>query len=95
MDDLISRQAAIDKFEPWLKVEDYNEGERNVLKAVLYELRFLPTAEPRKGNWIGIDDEPCEVWECDKCGHIVECDGTLALPNYCENCGADMREESE
>lgn len=44
----------------------------------------------KKGTWIGIDDEPCEVWECDKCGHIVEVDATLKLPNYCENCGAKM-----
>lgn len=44
--DLISRQAAIEKFEPWLRVEGYSEGELNMLKAVLYELRFLPSAQP-------------------------------------------------
>lgn len=42
--DLIDRQAAIDKFEPWLKVEGCSEGELNMLKAVLYELRFMPSA---------------------------------------------------
>ena len=42
--DLISRQAAIDKFEPWLKVQGSSEGELNMLKAVLYELQFLPGA---------------------------------------------------
>lgn len=47
MDDLISRQEAIDKFEPWLKVEGYSEGELNMLKAILDELRFLPSIEPR------------------------------------------------
>lgn len=46
--DLISRQAAIDKFEPWLKVKGYNEGELNMLKAVLYELKFLPSAQPEQ-----------------------------------------------
>lgn len=45
-EDTISRQAAIDKFEPWLKVHGYSEGELNMLKAVLYELRFLPSAQP-------------------------------------------------
>lgn len=44
--DLISRQTAIEKFEPWLRVEGYSEGELNMLKAVLYELRFLPSAQP-------------------------------------------------
>ena len=45
-DNLISRQAAIDKFEPWLKVRGYSEGELNMLKAVLDELRFLPSVQP-------------------------------------------------
>ena len=49
-DDLISRQAAIDKFEPWLKVEGYSEGELNMLKAILYELKFLPSAQPEWNN---------------------------------------------
>ena len=40
--DLISRQALLDKFEPGLKVKDYNDGELNMLKAILYEIRFAP-----------------------------------------------------
>ena len=44
MDDLISRQTLLNKFEPWLKVKDYNDGELNMLKAVLYEIRFMPYA---------------------------------------------------
>ena len=43
-DDSISRQAVLDKFEPWLKVKDYNDGELNMLKAILYEIRFMPPA---------------------------------------------------
>ena len=45
MSDVIDRQAAIDKFEPWLKVNGYSEGELNMLKAVLYELKILPSAQ--------------------------------------------------
>ena len=52
MNDTISRQAAIDKFEPWLKVQGYSEGELNMLKAVLYELRFLPSAQPERTECI-------------------------------------------
>lgn len=51
-DDLISRRAALSKFEPWLKVPGYSEGERNMLKAVLYELRFLPSAQ----QWISVTE---------------------------------------
>lgn len=46
MNDLISRQDAINKFEPWLKVEGYSEGELNMLKAILYELTVMPSAQP-------------------------------------------------
>ena len=45
--DSISRQALLDKFEPWLKVKDYNDGELNMLKAILYEIRFMPSAQPK------------------------------------------------
>lgn len=50
MDDVISRQALLDKFEPWLKVKDYNDGELNMLKAILYEIRFVPPATDKLGT---------------------------------------------
>lgn len=51
-------------------------------------------AEPvRHGHWIGIDDEPYEVWECDVCGYIYETNSKLH--NYCPNCGAKMDGEQE
>ena len=55
MSDLISRQAAIDKFEPWLKVKGYSDGELNMLKAVLYELKYLPSAQPE--DWMSQNKE--------------------------------------
>lgn len=56
------------------------------------ELDRVPVvdAEPvRHGHWVGIDDEPCEVWECDMCGYIYEGDFVY---NYCPHCGAKMGE---
>lgn len=44
--DAIWRQDALDKFEQWLKVSGYSEGELNMLKAVLYELYVMPPAHP-------------------------------------------------
>ena len=56
MDDLISRQTLLNKFEPWLKVKDYNDGELNMLKAVLYEIRFMPYATDKNvGTKLGTD----------------------------------------
>ena len=56
--DLISRQALLDKFEPWLKVKDYNDGELNMLKAILYEIRFMRSAQP-------------EIIRCKDCKHFA------------------------
>ena len=48
MNDYISRQAAIDKLESWLKVDGYSEGELNMLKAAIYELRSFPPADVKE-----------------------------------------------
>ena len=87
--DLISRQALLDKFEPWLKVKDYNDGELNMLKAILYEIRFMRSAEPKRGRWVLVCDNNGMHFICNKCGawryHQEQ--------NFCGECGADMRGE--
>lgn len=60
----------------------------------------MPTVDTeRRGHWIGIDDEPCETYECDKCGYITEEIGCNdGIPNnfkYCPHCGALMEEVEE
>ena len=45
MVDLIDRQKIKAKFEPWLKVKGYSEGELNMLKAVLYEITVTPSVD--------------------------------------------------
>lgn len=51
MKDPIERQDIINELESWLKVEGYSEGEVNVIKAVLYELRLMPSAQPDLNEW--------------------------------------------
>jgi hypothetical protein len=65
--DLISRQAILDKFEPWLKVKDYNDGELNMLKAILYEIRFMRSAQPeiircKDCKKYDMHDHRCKHW---------------------------------
>lgn len=64
---------------------------------ILYPIRTveeLPSAEPerKKGKWI-------ENTFCSECGWIHEVEsgfiGSVKQFNYCPNCGADMRGESE
>ena len=62
-------------------------------RAIEQIVKEQPTADVRenvRGNWVGIDDEPYTTWECDKCGCIYEEDFKY-IPNFCPNCGADMR----
>lgn len=89
MDDIISRQAAIDlimETDPWW----YEGSTRQIFEGV----KQLPSAQ-RKGKWV-YDDEaypggnPYGHYECDQCAESVP-----HKTNYCPNCGAYMRERSE
>ena len=78
MDDLISRQALLDKFEPWLKVKDYNDGELNMLKAILYEIRFMPPAQPeiircRECKFASGDSRICMKFDHSPIGELDFC----------------------
>ena len=72
-------------------IEDLSYGKK-IYDKVIQQVVNMPTIEPKRGHWIGIDDFPYETWECDRCGEIIEVDEP---PNYCPNCGADMREVEE
>ena len=64
-------------------------------------LREQPTVEGRKkGCWLryGEDgypnNEDTVFWQCDQC--LEQYTGRAKkIPNFCPNCGADMREENE
>lgn len=96
--DTISRQAAIDKFEPWLKVKGYNEGELNMLKAVLYELKFLPSAQPERKTGMWIKNEDRHSWHCSACMednfYAYSWNSETGIEEfqdrYCPCCGAKM-----
>lgn len=82
----IARTEYGDKFttEDWLEeAEDY--------------VSDLPTIEANEGEWVGEADGYWngeliyDVWYCPFCDHCIEEDEQELLPNYCPNCGADMR----
>jgi len=100
MSDLISRQNAIDVLE-LLADKMSDEGKIMMAQAVAV-LKDLQSAEPeRKGKWI---DDGTELGCC-----CSECRVTLddyfygalyevrlgKMPNFCPNCGTEMREEHE
>lgn len=82
MNDLISRQAAIELIE-----SEYSRwGEEYGITDVLCDLDDLPTAE-KKGKRLPLG----EGWaECSSCEHLERAAGLRW--NYCPNCGARMEE---
>lgn len=81
MDDLISRQMAIDNLERYRELFSWDDGdrERAILSRVIMELQSMPSAE-KKGQWIVVD------------GQVVcsECYNANIETNYCPTCGARM-----
>ena len=90
MDDYISRAAIIRAVEGNPFVTD------SVKSFVRCSARNIPTADVRpvvKGKWLPAYTQPdggtvyCFSC-CSECGHKM-----ATNPNYCPNCGADMRGE--
>ena len=90
MDDLISRQVAID-CEYQVKI--INDIEYVMLSEVQMKMRKLPSAQPerKKGKWIDYTDDG--YVECPFCHSATNCDGNKDELHYCFSCGADMRGE--
>lgn len=104
MDDLISRQAALDSLGErpivWEDCDEYYLGRRNQYDSDKLAIETLPTIEPKKGKWItkkdacGIGYQICsncetEIQWRDRHGVILRVD--MQNAPFCPNCGADMR----
>lgn len=92
MDDLISRETAIDAL---ILLQDHSNMPEDWHKGVSASLSCLfrvPSVERKKGKWIWDD----EGYHCSECwfhahGNTLECmDGTY---RFCPNCGAEMEAE--
>ena len=93
--DTISREAVADAINgiECTRHTTWYEFYQKVMTAV----EKLPPAEPKRGRWkMGIDER---FVECSECGLMTtrnELRGIAVFgknePNFCPNCGADMRE---
>ena len=92
MDDLISRQAAIDALLAWMNDP---EDDRDSAFDVLMQ---LPPIQPKRGKWIDRGEhgdwewqadgrgKHWHEWECNTCHHYY-----AERSFFCPHCGADMR----
>lgn len=92
MNDLISRQAAIDAV---LSVIPYDDYWKEQIEKVVNK---LPSAQPeRKGRWIKLDMHAhLANHKCTACGqecYVPTCMGE-PMYTYCPHCGAKMNEET-
>ena len=88
MDDLISRQSAIDAIDGEFNITGRENAEtiRDYINGVDKKLRELPSAE-RRGRWIYNANFAEPPFKCSACG---KSQGRLS--NYCPDCGAKMDE---
>lgn len=113
--DAISRQAVIDAIKhaqfnfcisSTINFADYKKEVQeivdNILSAQIKVINDLPSVnpqEPKAGHWIGIDEEPHEDYECDRCGYTIWAYTANIEPHteykYCPNCGCRMVEPQE
>lgn len=88
----------------WILKELNAESEKDYpsFRRVMEKIKNAPPVEPKrpKGEWIGEGDGYADggivydTWYCSECDHCEEGE-ELALPNFCPNCGADMRGDKE
>ena len=97
MADLIERQAAIDAVhEEFDECLVWDESGRYTADEVERILDRVPSAQPRKGKWIGYkaddkdwqrDDGSPVFMNCSECHEAVINNGS-AHWNFCPNCGS-------
>ena len=96
--DVIYRQQAIDALgeepEVWEDDDEYGMGQRSEWCYIKKTIEKLPSAQTRKkGKWIILPPIFEEICQCSNCK--MKFKDALQWTNYCQNCGADMRGESD
>lgn len=102
-EDAISRQAVIDGINQYFHDEYYQRTSIQDCRDCLIEdvIKDISPINPqlKTGHWIGIDEEPHEDYECDRCGYVCSTFTANIKPSeeykYCPNCGAKMIEPQE
>ncbi len=99
MDELISRQAAIDALRAMQTYKLFAGDDMLLIDqaGAQTELMLLPPIQPKRGKWIRTGSGSLyDHYECSECGKAPkwECMGDnrwkIAFTGFCPNCGAKM-----
>ena len=98
--DAISRQQAIDIAKELTITREGYEMHNQAVMNYCADIMQLPPIQPKRGRWEMGKDE--RFVECSECGLMTtrnELRGIAVFgknePNFCPNCGADMRGEQD
>ena len=96
LDDLISRQAAIDALEKDIRMAKSEDGELWVAKInAQMKITLLPTITSKRGRWI---EDSEGWWHCSECGRQIPPmlkQDLNEFHKWCGRCGAKMDEVEE
>ena len=103
MDELISRQAAIDALRGYLVGKRCPDDGTLTCRLIENEvINKLPPIQPKRGRWIRTGSGSLyDHYECSECGKSPkwECLGdnrwSIAFTDFCPNCGAKMEVNNE
>lgn len=91
MDDLISRQAAIDALIEWYGCEPSDIG---AFENIVKQLPSADAVERKRGRWVRKNIGGWHCSECDNQAPFPCMASCQYLTDFCPNCGADMRGEA-
>ena len=100
MSDLIDREEALTALRDTLKSGGKSKGLRPVTFEMIWAIKSLPSAEPKKGRWVerAVYSDNKNQWQSARCSACNKYHTTPYLYyfddwDYCPNCGAKMEEE--
>lgn len=94
MSRLIDADALKKDLDAWARV--INKPKYYVREEALYIIDAMPTIEPKRGEWVRVEETRAE-WRCSNCNDVIGLVDSAITPTdadiyFCPNCGADMRE---
>ena len=91
--DALTDRMYHDAFETDTDMQKWDSGCWIRYKMFENAIDDAPTIEPKRGEWIKQGISPYEgIQRCSVCNDIYDITEEF---NFCPNCGADMRKESE